>query len=111
MKAILAADPETFKARPFPTILWEVARHPSLPAGEKTFKRLAVEANNILAAGFETTGNVLTLMTYLVLKHPDIHERLKKELADAIPNPDDIPSWQVLEKLPLLSGVVKESLR
>jgi cytochrome P450 len=111
MKAILAADPETFKDRPFPTIMWEVAHHPTLLAEEKTFKRLAVEANNILAAGFETTGNVLTLITYLTLKHPDIHERLKKELADAIPNPDDIPSWQVLEKLPLLSGVVKESLR
>jgi cytochrome P450 len=111
MRTVLAADPKAFKTRPFPAVMWEVAHHPALPAEEKTFKRLAVDANNILAAGFESTGSVLTLMTYLILKHPDIHERLKKELAVAIPNPDNIPSWQILEKLPLLSGVVKESLR
>lgn len=50
-------------------------------------------------------------MTYLVLQHNDIHERLKSELRDAIPDENAIPSWQVLEKLPLLSGVVKESFR
>ena len=50
-------------------------------------------------------------MTYLVLEHNDIHERLKSELGDAIPDENAIPSWQVLEKLPLLSAVVKESLR
>lgn len=50
-------------------------------------------------------------MTYLIIEHPDIHEELKKELAEAIPDPENIPSWQVLEKIPLLSSVVKESLR
>lgn len=50
-------------------------------------------------------------MTYLVLENNDVHERLMRELADAIPDESDIPSWQILEKLPLLSGVVKESLR
>jgi hypothetical protein len=50
-------------------------------------------------------------MTYLVLEHNEVHERLKRELRDAIPDENAVPSWQVLEKLPLLSGVVKESLR
>jgi len=94
---------------PFPQ--WEVAQSDILPPEEKTFRRLATDANSILAAGFETTGNVLTLMTYLVLQHKDIHERLKTELKDAIPDENEIPSWQVLEKLPLLSGIVKESFR
>jgi cytochrome P450 len=110
-KAVLETDPEIYNARPYPTIIWEVSKSNALPPEEKTFERLAVDANSILAAGFETTGNVVTLMTYLVLKHPEIHERLKKELADAIPDVSNIPSWQVLEKLPLLSATVKESLR
>lgn len=111
MKRILDTDPEIYDARPYPTVLWEVSKSSVLPPEEKTFKRLAIDANNILAAGFETTGNVLTLMTYLVLEHPEVHEKLKLELAAAIPNPKEIPSWQVLEKLPLLSSIVKESLR
>lgn len=111
MKAILDADPKIYGERPFPTVMWEVAKSPILPPEEKTFRRLATDANSILAAGFETTGNVLTLMTYLVLEHSEIHQRLRRELADAIPDEHKIPSWQVLEKLPLLSAVVKESLR
>jgi cytochrome P450 len=71
---------------------------------------VAVEGNNVLAAGFETTGAVLTLMTYLLLEHSDIYEKLKRELVEAIPDPEYILSWQDLEKLPVLSGVVKESL-
>ncbi len=85
MRSILDTDPAVYNARPYPTVLWEVAQSPLLPPEEKTFKRLATDANSILAAGFETTGNVLTLMTYLILQHPEIHDRLKKELAEAIP--------------------------
>lgn len=111
MKAVLSADPVIYNQRPFPTVMWEVAQSDALPPEEKTFKRLSIDANNILAAGFETSGNMLTLITYLILKHPEVHAKLKEELAGAIPNPESIPSWQVLEKLPLLSGIVKESLR
>jgi len=111
MKTILDADPKIYGERPFPTVMWEVAKSPILPPEEKTFRRLATDANSILAAGFETTGNVLTLITYLVLENSEVHQRLRRELADAIPDKNKIPSWQVLEKLPLLSAVVKESLR
>lgn len=111
MREILDTDPEVYAARPYPTVMWEVAQSDLLPPEEKTFKRLATDANSILAAGFETTGNVLTLMTYLVLQHPEIHQRLKDELQEAIPDAETIPSWQILERLTLLSAVVKESLR
>jgi cytochrome P450 len=111
MKLVLSENPETYKAREFPTVMWEVARSPLLPPEEKTFQRLAIDGNNILGAGFETTGNVLTLTTYLILDHCDIHQRLLQELEEAIPDSNVIPSWQTLEKLPLLSAVIKESLR
>ncbi|KAL3422991.1 Trichodiene oxygenase 7 [Phlyctema vagabunda] len=110
-RLVLETSPEVYNAKPYPTIMWGIANNPDLPAEEKTFKRLAVEANSILAAGFETTAGILTLMTFLVLDSPEVHSRLKKELEIAIPDPAIVPNWQVLEKLPLLSAVVKESLR
>jgi cytochrome P450 len=78
---------------------------------EKTFERLAVEANSLLAAGFETTDGVLSYTTYLVLANQDAHRKLVAELENAIPDPNNIPKFPALEQLPYLRGVVKESLR
>lgn len=110
-KVLLDSDPETIKAQPHPTVIWELSKSDALPPSEKTFKRLAVEANGLVAAGFETTGATLTLMTYLVLSHPQVHQKLLKELEEAIPDPSKIPGALVLEKLPYFFAVVKESLR
>ncbi|KAF2403936.1 cytochrome P450 [Trichodelitschia bisporula] len=110
--ARLLATPEAeIKKRPQRTVLWEVAHSNALPAEERTFKRLAVDGNNILAAGFETTGNMLSHMMYGVLSQPAVHARLCKELENAIPDPESMPNSQVLEKLPYLNAVVKETLR
>ena len=49
-------------------------------------------------------------MTYLVLSHPQVHQKLLEELEEAIPDPSKIPGALVLEKLPYLFAVVKESL-
>jgi cytochrome P450 len=110
-KIVLESSPEAIASKPYPTIIWGLANNPDLPPEEKTFKRLAVEANSILAAGFETTAGVLTLMTFLILDNPDVHDRLKAELKIAIPDETVVPNWQALERLPYLSAVVKESLR
>lgn len=110
-KLLLESNPEEIKAKPHPTVMWELSKSDALPPSEKTFERLAVEANGLLAAGFETTGGVLTYMTYLVLAHPEAHRKLVAELESAIPDPNKIPSSQELEKLPYLRGVVKEALR
>lgn len=110
-KALLETDPKAIAAKPHPTVLWELAKSDALPPGEKTFERLAVEANGLLAAGFETTGGVLTYATYLVLAHPEAHRKLLAELEQAIPDPNQILNSAELEKLPYLFGVVKETLR
>jgi cytochrome P450 len=110
-RQVLAADPEQVKGQGQPTVLWEVAHSDALPPSEKTFRRLAVEGNNILAAGFETTGGTLAHLTYNILADPEVHGKLQKELEDAIPNEDIIPNYQTLEKLPYLNAVMKETLR
>ena len=110
-RILLSTSPEVNETRRFPTVIWKLSRSESLPPKEKAFKRLAVDANSILAAGFETTGNLLTLVTYLVISHSEVHEKLKQELAIAIPDPNEIPSWRSLENLPYFSAIIRESLR
>jgi cytochrome P450 len=109
--AALKFDPEDMKQRNQKTVIWELANSNSLPASEKTVRRLSLEGNTILGAGFETTGSALSHMTYGILSDPEIHRKLLKELEDAIPDPDNMPSHQVLEKLPYLNAVVKEGIR
>jgi len=108
---VLASDPDEMAKSGQPTMLWEVAHDPNVPQSEKTLRRLRIESNSVLAAGFETTGGTLAHMTYLILAHPEARQKLEKELKQAIPDPDNIPGFQTLEKLPYLWAVVKESLR
>lgn len=108
---VLASDPDEVAKREYPAVLWEVAHDESLPLSERTLDRLRIEGNNVLAAGFETTGGTLAHMTYLVLANPEVHRKLQKELEQAIPDPNEIPGYQTLERLPYLWAVVKESLR
>lgn len=108
---LLNSNPEDIKKRPQKTVLWELAHSGSLPDSEKSFHRLAVDGNNILAAGFETTGTTLSHLTYGVLSNPNIQKRLYEELVEAIPDPNHMPNYLVLEKLPYFHAVIKEGLR
>jgi cytochrome P450 len=108
---LLDSDPEEVEKRQFKVVLWEVAHSKSLPPSERSAERLAVDGNNLLSAGFETTGTSLSHLTYGILNNPAIHRKLLKELEEAIPDPNNMPSFQALEKLPYLHAVVKEGIR
>ncbi|KAF4474743.1 Cyrochrome P450 monooxygenase [Colletotrichum fructicola Nara gc5] len=82
-----------------------------LPAKEKTEQRLSGEANVFLAAGTETTATALSLCTYHLLKNPNIRANAKAELMTVAKDPHVLPDWIVLERLPYLSAVIKETLR
>ncbi|KFY66112.1 hypothetical protein V496_02171 [Pseudogymnoascus sp. VKM F-4515 (FW-2607)] len=69
------------------------------------------EAYSILAAAADTTGNAMTVAAYHVVKNPDMYKKLTAELKAAFPSPDVPLDYLVLEKLPYLTGVVKEGLR
>ncbi|RDI77076.1 hypothetical protein Vi05172_g12939 [Venturia inaequalis] len=83
----------------------------ALPIQEKTVERVAVEAHMIKGAGFETTGNILTHLTYNVLADKMVHERLMKVFGEVIPDSDFMPNCTQLEKLPYLTAMIKETLR
>lgn len=51
------------------------------------------------------------MLTYHVLTNPEIFEKLRQEVKQAVPDPRHLPHWATLEKLPYLSGVIHEGLR
>ncbi|KAG5978985.1 hypothetical protein E4U55_005684 [Claviceps digitariae] len=68
---------------------------------------IALESINIIIAGGDTTAAALTFLVYAVIRDPAVKEELVKELATC----SDEPSWDELERLPFLQGVVQETLR
>ncbi|KAF4461590.1 Trichodiene oxygenase [Fusarium albosuccineum] len=83
----------------------------SLPQEEKQSGPLTQQAVAIWSGGWDTVGFSLTLGTYSVLQNPKIKERLQGELKDAWKNAADSPVMSVLDNLPYLNAVIKETFR
>ncbi|KAI0387424.1 cytochrome P450 [Hypomontagnella monticulosa] len=93
-----------------PTIFNEILTA-KIPLEEKSLGRLVREATLLLMAGTETVAWTLTVATVYLLSYPDMLSKLTEELRAAVDDPQNLPSWSALEKLPYLSGVIQESLR
>jgi cytochrome P450 len=81
----------------------------NLPAEERSYDRLTQEAFALTSAGMETVKSTMVLAVFHALDQPVLNQRIKSELVEAMPDPDVIPSWVELEKLPYLTGVINES--
>jgi len=96
----------------FPTVM-ERLLTPNLEKGFTVPSRdgLRDEILTLISAGNDTTG--ITSMTGLfhILHNPSIQTRLLAELKTVLPGPRDTAPYIVLEKLPYLTAVIKESLR
>ncbi|KAK5118214.1 hypothetical protein LTR85_008194 [Meristemomyces frigidus] len=73
--------------------------------------QLKDEAYSVLVAAADTTGNAMTVAAFNVLNNPEIYQKLVAELEGAFPNPNAALPFVELEKLPYLTGVIKEGLR
>lgn len=82
-----------------------------LPPQEKTPKRLAHDSNAAALAGPQSTTTALSNVVYHLVKQPHIAKRLQEEVMANVPDPAQLPSWPILEKLPYLSAVILEGLR
>ncbi|KAF9873228.1 cytochrome p450 [Colletotrichum karsti] len=72
---------------------------------------LVSEALDLLIAGSDTSAMSLTTALFEVLRHPDMEKRLVDELDAAIPDKNNFPSVQELEKISYLTACVKEGIR
>ncbi|KAL8912792.1 MAG: hypothetical protein Q9171_002250 [Xanthocarpia ochracea] len=83
----------------------------SLPPEELSVTRLQHEAISVTGAGIETTMRALSLASFHIIANPPVFQRLREELINAIPDPENPPSWDELGRLPYLSACIEEALR
>ena len=120
MKIQATAFLENEKIHPTPLAVKRTERPPtvfhgiyqsSLPIEEKSLNRLSQEGLVMIVAGSESTSRTLMLATYYLLSAPHVMEQLKKEILEAMPDPMTVPPVKVLESLPWLHAVIKETFR
>ena len=87
--------------RPLRTIFHEIL-FSSLPEQEKSVEHLTEEAVAIITAAEETTAATLQTAIYHIFTTPSIHERLRNELRDAMPDACTLKEWRELQALPYL---------
>ncbi|KNG45887.1 cytochrome P450 [Stemphylium lycopersici] len=77
---------------------------------------IASEVLDHLAAGFDTSGITLNYMVHELSQHPEVQERLQRELSGlpsrVVPSSaPELPEPKVVDSLPLLHAVIWETLR
>ncbi|PTB66041.1 cytochrome P450 [Trichoderma citrinoviride] len=83
-----------------------------MPVEERTEERLAKEAQVLLGGGTASTARTIGFASYYILSRPELRSKLEAELREPMANwPQQVPTWAELEQLPLLQGIIKESLR
>ena len=81
----------------------------NLPEDEKRPERLAHEGFEILLAGSDTTARTMGIAVYHLIANPQIVQKLREELKTVMPRPQDIVELRILEALPWLVSLQRES--
>ncbi|KAL1876832.1 hypothetical protein VTK73DRAFT_9134 [Phialemonium thermophilum] len=71
---------------------------------------ISVEVSNLVFAATDTTGNTMTYALYRLSCHPEWQDRLREEIGKSRAKEDGF-SFQSLQSLPILNGVIMETLR
>ncbi|QGA14556.1 hypothetical protein EYB26_002211 [Talaromyces marneffei] len=112
VRQILNGTNKAYEEQPYRTIYHGILNS-KLPEEEKSLQRLAEEAQIKVGAGTLATTWVMSVGMYHLLAPGSVSmlNTLRAELKPAIPDPNVPLDWTMLEKLPYLTGVVKENLR
>ncbi|KAM5345236.1 hypothetical protein ACJ41O_011098 [Fusarium nematophilum] len=71
---------------------------------------IAAECATLMNAGTDTTAAALTSTIYLLYTYPEVLQKLREEVDNAVPG-SGIPSYETASKLPYLRACIEESLR
>lgn len=77
--------------------------------GGMSAQQLEDEVMTLFFAGYDTTGNSMAWICWLLATHPDVQERLFNEIQTVLKGAT--PSYQDLGQMPYLQAVIDESLR
>ncbi|KAF9475912.1 cytochrome P450 monooxygenase pc-3 [Pholiota conissans] len=86
------------------TLLAHLVRHTQDP------NILKDELVNLLVAGRDTTGSLLTSSFYMLTQHPDIEKRLREEVIDEV-GPSSSPTYENMREMKYLRAFLNEVLR
>lgn len=73
-----------------------------LPWEEKLQSRLWQEGQVVIGAGADTTANAITITHFHILDNPDVHQKLRAELEEALPDKYAPVELRIVEQLPYL---------
>ncbi|KAJ3550676.1 hypothetical protein NMY22_g309 [Coprinellus aureogranulatus] len=69
------------------------------------------QVSSITFAGMDTTSNALSRILHLLSERPDVQDRLRDEIKDAVETHGEELDYSTLNSLPFLEAVVRETLR
>lgn len=75
-----------------------------------TRAQLQLEAQDLVIAGSDTTGTTLINASVYLARQPDTWEKLYEEVKPVFDETNEIPQLNALERLPLLTACIKESM-
>ncbi|KAK7734753.1 hypothetical protein SLS53_007859 [Cytospora paraplurivora] len=106
-----AAAPAAQQERP--TIFGSILLEEEMGSREKGTRRLAAEGFAVVGAGTETTAAAMAVITYHLLRRPELLGKLRAELEGygVGGDPRVLPGYPELEKIPYLGAVIQEGLR
>ncbi|KAH8651231.1 putative P450 monooxygenase [Xylariales sp. PMI_506] len=108
----VTSRPEVLSDSPQETIFHRLLDRNSYQEGElPDAQTLYEEAQNMIVAGGLNVGDACMIGHFHVVANPDLYTRLRAEVSSAWPSIHDAPSVEALERLPLLTATIKESLR
>lgn len=72
-------------------------------------QQLLAESLILMVAGHETSANALAWTWYLLCQHPDVVEKIRKEIREVLGQ--EKPTFETLAKLEYINMVLQESMR
>ncbi|KAH8271609.1 hypothetical protein KR018_011048 [Drosophila ironensis] len=89
----------------------EAAAEPTKPHFARNPDFLMAQGGVFFNAGFETSSSTMSFALYLLAHHPEIQQRLRQELNEALVEGGGFLSYEKIQALEYLSMVVDETLR